>query len=165
VTYPGERVQIEIMVRGFGSAKERYDTASELPSPEPAYFALFESLNWAVAIDDVIGETWRPDGGRLRWGWRTRVEGADVLIGVRFARNLAHHHWARALRFETVGGRPRWVWPPASILPPPRPSDEWAVPFYDELMVGERVADTMHSVGAIFATVQALLVPPGRSHG
>jgi hypothetical protein len=151
VGYPGERVQIDMMIRGFAAAKARYDYAAELPGPEAAYFALFESLNWAVAIDDVVAEIWRPDGERQGWKWRRRVESAEVLIGVRLARNLVHHHWAQALRFEIVGGRSRWVWPPATTLPPPVRRDERAVPYYENLMAGERVADTMHSVGAFLA--------------
>jgi hypothetical protein len=120
MAYPGERVQVDMMMRGFSAARERFARAAELPGPEPAYFALFEVLNWAVALDDIIGEIWRPEGQRQGWSWRARVEGADVLSGVRLARNLAHHHWARALRFAPEGGRPRWVWPSSATLPPRR---------------------------------------------
>jgi hypothetical protein len=158
LSYPGERVQVDMMMRGFSLARERFAQAAELFGPEPAYFALFEALNWAVALDDIVGEIWRPEGERQGWSWRTRIEGAEVLIGIRVARNLAHHHWARALRFEPESGRPRWVWPPSSTLPPPVKSDQRAMPYYDTLMAGERVSDTLHMVDAIFTNVARFLL-------
>jgi hypothetical protein len=102
VAYPGERVQIDMMVRGLAAACERFRHAAELQAPEPAYFALFECLNWAVALDELVGEIWRPEGRREGWDWRKRVEGADVLIGVRLVRNLVHHRWALALKFDPL---------------------------------------------------------------
>jgi hypothetical protein len=158
--YPGERVQVDMMMRGFTAAKTRFDTAAELPGSEPAYFGLFEALNWAIALDDVIGEIWQPEGEAQSWEWRKRIAGAEVLIGVRYVRNLVHHHWARALRFEPVGGRPHWVWPASGVLPPPIKREQWAVPFYDDLLAGNRAADTLHSVDAVFATVSQFLVRP-----
>jgi hypothetical protein len=60
--YPGDRVRIDLMVRGYAHAQERYARAAEVAGPEPAYFALFEALTWAVAVDDVVAEIWRPAG-------------------------------------------------------------------------------------------------------
>jgi hypothetical protein len=45
-------------------------------------------------------------------------------------------------------------------LPLPLKREEWTVSFYERLMAGERVADTMHSVQAIFESRLALLLPP-----
>ena len=161
-TYPGDRVRFDLMVRGYAQANERYARAAEVTRPEPAYFALFEALNWAVAIDDVVGETWRPAGVREGRSWRGRIEGADILVAVRTARNLVHHHWARAPQMVMRQGRHGWVWPDAGSLPPATtPFDSnTGIPEYGRLMAGVSVADTLHQVGAIFVLVGDLLVPP-----
>jgi hypothetical protein len=160
--YGGDRVQVDLMIRGFAQAKERYARAADVTGPEPAYFALFEALNWAVAVDDVVAEVWRPAGVHEGYNWRARIEGADILVAVRTARNLVHHHWARAPQMVLHQGRHGWVWPDAASLPPPttRFDSSTGVPVYRRLMAGVSVADTLHQVDAIFAFVGGLLVPP-----
>jgi hypothetical protein len=97
------------MVRGYHQANERYYAAAAANQSEAAYFALFEALNWAVAVDDVVAEIWRPAGARERYSWRGRVPSADVLPAVRTVRNLIHHHWDNDNGMPAYGGvsRPR----------------------------------------------------------
>jgi hypothetical protein len=67
------------------------------------FFALFETLNWCVSLDDYAREWWAPDGVALGWAWRERAGGVELvglLNAVRYARNLVHHQWADALALE-----------------------------------------------------------------
>jgi hypothetical protein len=41
------------LVRGYHQAKERCYGAAESNRSGQAYIAVFEALNWAVAVDDV----------------------------------------------------------------------------------------------------------------
>jgi hypothetical protein len=69
--------------------------------------ALFETLNWAVALDERVGTHWLPDGKPLGWKWRQRLgHGAEIMGGVRFARNSVHHQ-----------GRMRYSSPAAGCTP------------------------------------------------
>lgn len=160
--YPGDRVQIDLMIRGYAQAQERYARAAEVTGPEPAYFALFEALNWAVAVDEVVAEIWRPAGVREGYRWRRRIESADILVGARTARNLVHHHWARAPRFVLREGRHGWIWPDAGSLPPATTAFDstLGIQVYARLLAGVSVVDTLHQIGAVFIRVGDLLVPP-----
>ncbi len=113
---------------GFNQALDRFDLAVREPDAEPCFIALFETLNWCVAIDDYVGQVWAPDGTLLEWEWRERAGGselADLLNAARYARNLVHHHWADALLNDEGRGYPRrytagyftWRWREADELP------------------------------------------------
>jgi hypothetical protein len=54
------------------------------PDPDQAFFAIFEALNWAAAVDDRLKEAvrYRPRGFDQR----------ESLLGFRYARNAVHHH-------------------------------------------------------------------------
>lgn len=116
--YDGVRVRAGRLVRGSDHALGRFQAAAMERDPEPGFFALFEALNWATAIDDLIAEIWRPAGTREGFDWRAKVEGADVLDGVRYARNRVQHQWADALRLEEGARLPArlpslffsWIW-------------------------------------------------------
>jgi hypothetical protein len=91
------------LVAGYTQAVGRFSVGVRETDSNPAYFALFESLNWAVAIDDFVREVWVPHGEPLDRGWTDLAAGdgyVDLLDGARYARNLVHHHWADALRSE-----------------------------------------------------------------
>ena len=160
--YVGERVEIGVLLRGYRQAYHRYAAAADRHDAiEETYFALFEALNWVIAIDDVIGKVWRPAGEAEKFAWRQRFPGAEVIDGVRLARNLLHHHWARAPRIEFALGRHGWVWPTVEDLPPA--TEKWdraKVPTYSRLLTGRSVSDTLYSVGAIFDQVATFLDPP-----
>jgi hypothetical protein len=49
---------------------------------------------FSTAIRDEDG------GDRFGYAWRKRVEGAEVLAGIRYVRNRVHHDWADALQEE-----------------------------------------------------------------
>ena len=70
-------VTVESMLIGYTDAAARFDRAAKDADQDPiaVYNALFEVLNWAVALDDRVGEHWRPDGGDqpLGFAWRDRL--------------------------------------------------------------------------------------------
>lgn len=117
------------MFEGYDQAFVRFENAAVDAAPSPAYIALFEALNWAVALDDRAAKHWTPEGKPLGFGWRERAKGAEVMRGVRFARNSVHHQWSDALEFTKEGGSSfpvsvpggifEWRWRPASELPEP----------------------------------------------
>ena len=168
--YPGARVAAGQLVRGYGAAALRFDQAtSTLRDPGPGFFALFEALNWAVALDDLICETWVPEGSRLGWGWRARAGGeqlTELVNATRHARNLVHHHWADALRLEEGACFPMrfpvsfhtWAWRPVDELPPS--PDERHRDAYQRRLAGVRAADSLHELGEAFDRVGLLLDPP-----
>ena len=133
---------------------------------EPAFFALFEALNWAVALDDVIAETWRPHGEREGFNWRSLVDGGELLDGVRYARHRVHHQWADALRrregVDTIlpfRGH-SWEWRDVEELPPapPKRNDERGEVAYRAMVAKERrVAYTLTQLDAVFSQAMGFL--------
>lgn len=166
--YEGSRVRASVLIRGYDSSLSRFNAATGERDPEPAFFALFEALNWAAAIDDLIGEIWRPEGPREGFDWRQRVRGSEVVDGVRYVRNLVHHHWADALRVEEGARYPKryprrywsWVWRAAEELPPPTTKwDKLRRPAYESLLADRRAEDTLIALGDVFAAVGQMLDP------
>jgi hypothetical protein len=96
--YDGHRVQVRMMLDRYRQALWRLQEAVKHPESAPVFWALFETLNWAVALDDLIAEIWRPAGAREGFEWRSRMRGAEVLDGVRYVRNRVHHQWANSAR-------------------------------------------------------------------
>jgi hypothetical protein len=99
------RLPIEVLYHGLVRAIGRFTGGGETIDPfappsepdltqpvlTPAWSAaLFESLNWAVSLDDRLR---RDDDNE----WATRVDGGGVVRGIRYARNCVHHDWASAL--------------------------------------------------------------------
>jgi hypothetical protein len=174
--YPGARVVAGQLIRGYAEAVKRFEGAVRKQEPDPSFFALFESLNWAVAVDDFVREVWVPNGKPLNWKWRSFMGGeelAELLNGSRYARNLVHHHWADALRRDDSGFRfpmrfplvfYSWIWRDADQLPDPRDADKPHVEAqraaYDKRLAGQRADDTLLAIGEAFERVGTLLDPP-----
>jgi len=83
-------VTAETLLAGFDSAHGRVRSAAGGLDWAPMYFAVFEALNWAVSLDDRLGN--RRTGIALE---------DDHLSGLRHARNRTHHQWANAFVFDT----------------------------------------------------------------
>jgi hypothetical protein len=94
---------IDMHFGGYLAALNRLHDAQEAKDSDAAFRAIFESLNWATSIEDRIRQHWEPDGAPLNWEWRQRVEGAELMSGIRFARNRVHHDWADALYLRAGG--------------------------------------------------------------
>jgi hypothetical protein len=106
------------LVKGFRHARARLAEAAGQRDVEETFIPLFETLNWAVAIEYYA----RKRGPKIDGGPKINRE---TLRGLRFARNRVHHQWADALEprdvpnpsgLVTRGGRgPRIVGPPVVV--------------------------------------------------
>jgi hypothetical protein len=91
------------MFEGYAAATTRFLAAAKTRDSTAAFIPLFESLNWAVALDDRAAKHWTPAGKPLGFGWRKKVKDAEVMQGVRFVRNSVHHQWSDALELDERG--------------------------------------------------------------
>lgn len=154
----------------------RLETAAKGREPTPAFIALFEALNWAVALDDRAGEHFAPHGKTLGFGWREWPRGAHLMRAVRFARNNVHHQWSDALElnegklaytktFPVVYFE--WRWHPLTDLSA-RPSEKSEKgkkrqaeeeAEYREKLEGEPARVTLHELGQAFHFLRQVLEP------
>jgi hypothetical protein len=103
--YDQNVVTYESMLIGYTDAVARFETGVKGRNPVTAFVAVFESLNWAVALDERIGEHWVPCGESLGREWRDRLSrGAEIMDGVRFVRCRVHHQWSDGCRGWVAGG-------------------------------------------------------------
>jgi hypothetical protein len=93
---------------GLQQALERFLVAAKRRDPRPAFYALFEALNWTASIIhrvdpslDDLARTTSPEDLRKLMG--PGVPPLAVLRGVRFARNRTHHHCPDALELASNG--------------------------------------------------------------
>jgi hypothetical protein len=61
------------MFDGYDQALTRLERAAKGKEPAPAFIALFEALNWVVALDERAREHWTPEGKPLGYDWRDIV--------------------------------------------------------------------------------------------
>jgi hypothetical protein len=164
------------MFDGYDQALTRLESAVRGTEPTPAFIALFEALNWAVALDDRAGEHWAPEGKTLGFGWRDRVQDAYRMRAIRFARNSVHHQWSDALNLHEGGislptSLPArffaWRWRALSELPA-RPAKKSArekvrqaeeETDYCEKLEGRHVDKTLQELGQAFYLLRMLLEP------
>jgi hypothetical protein len=156
------------MFDGFAAAARRFlqgpnDTSS-------AYIALYEALNWAVALDARTAKLWAPRGieDMPGWRWREEITGAEVLRGIRFARNAMHHDWAEVLELNSgepspgpITGSGVWIWRPLSGLPPRGRDDKEGEAIYREELEGSLVRSTLVGLYGGFDLLRSLLEPRG----
>jgi hypothetical protein len=159
------------MFDGYTQAVERFRVATKEQSDAPSFIALFEALNWAVALDDRARKHWTPEGKPLGFGWRERVTNADVMGGVRFARNSVHHQWSDALVLDRGGFTfpltfPmvffEWRWRSASEFPEPeRPDKHHAAneAIYCEKLEGQSARLTLNTLAEAFYFLRQVLEP------
>ena len=109
----------EWLVDGYVRALARFRAASEQEdkSARDTFLPLFETLNWAVAIQDFLRERGEP------------LDHHPLVSALRFARNRVHHAWAAALEVReyevtssvgpvmVAGSTFDWFWIDAESLP------------------------------------------------
>jgi hypothetical protein len=159
------------MFAGYARAVERFDRAAKARQPRDAYIPLFEALAWAVALDSRTKELWVPEGrdAPLGWRWRERVPGAELLRGIRYARNALHHDWADALRLNESGGLQfpmtfpavffEWVWRSADDLPAAEHSDAPGEAVYRAQMEGRAARVALAQLREAFSFLRSVLEP------
>ena len=167
----GEGIQTyAAMFDGFEGAASRFLEAAAAKDQTGSYVSLFEAMNWAVALDVRTKELWAPRGRDCQpgWAWRDEIPGAEVLRGVRFARNAMHHDWAEVLELAEAGRGYRrkypveyseWVWRPISRLPNPKRRDEDGEAVYIRAMEGRHVRSTLVGLHAGFGFLRSVLEP------
>src|SRR5690242_11051741 len=97
------KVAAAVMAGGFLAAHERLQGAIHAGRPpEEVFRPLFEVLNWVVSLDEDFGLSTTADLSQ---------EARGVLTGLRWARNLTHHHWGMALVLKDA------VYPIAIVQP------------------------------------------------
>lgn len=165
--YADNIVTFRMLYEGYIAAYGRFVVAAKGRDAAKGFHPLFETLNWAVALDDRIGAHWAPEGKPLDWRWRERVSGAEVMKGVRWARNSVHHQWSDTL-VQTKGARfpmtfPvvffEWVWRPARELPDPGRPDSNGEIAYEEHLEGRPARVTLAQLSEVFDSVRDLLEP------
>jgi hypothetical protein len=165
--YDGARRKARSMVDGYGAAVDRFSAAIRSGESDPSATALFEALNWVHALDDLIGEIWRPDKKKLGRDWHKLIDGAEILGGVRYARNRVHHQWADALRWDQGFRFPMrfplvmhsWVWAPADELPTADRPDPDGRAIYERMLANVRAEDALFLIRDVFAQVMDMLEP------
>lgn len=174
--YPGSRITAGTLLRGYIQAVDRFSGAIRDRAPEPNAFALFEALNWAVALDDYVRDVWKPGDDILGHGWRVYGGGEDLpeLLGAtRYARNLVHHHWADALVNRSEARFPMtfpivfhsWVWRSADELPPHPGTDKKPHVIrnrtaYEKRMSGQLAEASFLELRQTFEGIWRFLDPP-----
>jgi hypothetical protein len=166
--YEENIVTFTAMFDGYSGALARFEIAAKQQDGAAAYVPLFEALNWAVVLDDRTAAHFEPEGKPLGFAWRDRVAGADLMRGVRFARNSIHHDWSDALRLDTGGMRfpmtfPvvffEWTWCRAADLAKRGKADAEGEAVYGEALEGQPVRHTLTQLGLVFSFLRALLEP------
>jgi hypothetical protein len=140
VSHPVLSVPRSWLVSGYGSAHDRFNTASQDPqSPELLFLPLFEALGWAGLLEEDA-----------------RPHHDDLLWAIRFVRNRVVHQWADAVEGRNVpnppglviraAGRTRmlgppvvwdWFWRDRGSLP--HGTNNHGGPAYDTLLAGQPV--------------------------
>lgn len=156
------KIHPDVLLAGFENSYDRLRTSK---SPEEAFAAIFEALNWVISLDFRFGE----DTGK-REKWLSDVSGgstsaaARVLQGVRYARNSVHHQWADALELTdgaefplNLRGRGQifgeWRWKSGI----PEPINKAGKSEYVDLLVARPSRLTLEHVAALFVHHRELI--------
>jgi hypothetical protein len=166
--YTDNIVTNTMMLTGFEAAYERFHAAAKGDDEGAAFVGLFECLNWVVALDDRVGQHWAPRGKPLGFAWRDEVPGAELMKGVRWARNSVHHKWSDALRLTDGFQFPitfglvfhEWSWAPASDLPPLDRPDPDGESVYRDKLENRAARVALGELLQAFRFVGQLLEPP-----
>lgn len=165
-----EHVRVRTQLNGFLGAADRFSEALADNDADRMFYAIFEALNWSVAIDDRIQSHWAPEGRVIGREWRSRVQGAEILKAIRWARNSVHHDWADALRLEAGGFQfpmtfplrfSEWVWKAADLLPDD--GGRFGKSEYEHELSGRPARIAISELRDVFSRVTMFLDPPSPS--
>lgn len=164
--YQDNIATFRVLLGGYQAAGRRFTQARLDRDPAPTFQALFEALNWAVALDDQVRLHWAPAGTPLDWAWRDQVDDGHHVRAVRFARNRVHHQWADALYLDAGGfSAPiesalvthEWKWRPSADLPEGMGSS--GADDYDRHLAGSPARFTIRRIDAVYRRLALLLEP------
>lgn len=173
--FDGARVRARLLTGGYAQAHDRFCAAMAISDAEKVFYALFEALDWAHAVDDLIALTWSPRGKVQGYAWRRDPalgggDGlADIMGGLRYVRNRVHHQCANALVVDGGLSFPvslpatfsAFIWRPACDLPPPNEGREApGRTAYAKALAGRRAEDALEEMRRTFTFIGQLLDPP-----
>jgi hypothetical protein len=153
-TIDTEPVSLRALLRGYDNALSRLE--DRLSDAEPAFGALFEALNWAVALDERIANDWSPRGRPLGPSWRKELTDAELLGVVRLLRNRLAHQWSSAMTLEPDDGE--WRWRRFDEIKPGR-DDPAAEKLYRERFEGRPVIEALRAARQPLTRVVSLMEP------
>lgn len=183
--YGDELVTVTAQVEGLRQAVGRLShAASNREDAVALFYPLFEALSWVDALNQRVGEYWRPDGEKkpLERKWREKVPHGQTVAGLDWVRNVVHHDWADALRLDPTGHATypspttypspnlypspewAWVWRDLDQLPTKRGKDE-RESAYETSLAGQPAAETMSKALETFEFVANVLEPPRAPSG
>lgn len=172
--FDGTRVRARLFTGGFAEAHERFKSAEASNDREASFQALFEALNWAHAVDDLIAQTWSPRGSVQGDDWRADPalgvgdELPGIMDGLRYVRNRVHHQWAdavipeeSAVIIDSTAYSP-WVWRRIDDLPVPVKGreDPRGRAAYEKSLAGREAHKILGHIREAFAFIGSLLDPP-----
>jgi hypothetical protein len=87
--------------------------------------------------------------------------GAELMAGVRFARNRVHHQWCDAINVERNlrGEFKNWVWIAGDELPPPDKPDPNGEAVYRSELEGRPIIVCLNVLNGAFYTLAGWLEP------
>lgn len=142
------------LVGGFDAASQRFYDASLGEDADSTFRPLFESLEWAVSLDDRLQASWKVAATNQAEWWSDGFIHGDDVKGVRHARHRVHHQWADAVWLSAGAQLPmtlpfafhEWRWRPD--LPPGR-NDQFKRE-YDAQLAATPVRNTLGNLSLCF---------------
>lgn len=164
--YQDNVATFRVLLGGYQAAGRRFTEARLGSDPALNFQALFEALNWAVALDDHLRQHWAPGGKPLDWAWRCRIDDGQHVSAVRFARNRVHHQWADTLLlcqggvaapFEFPLVTHEGKWRPSADLP--CGDDNHGIDDYDRHLADNPARFTIRRIDRVYRRLALLLEP------
>ena len=142
------------LLGGFEAASQRFYDASLGEDADSTFRPLFESLQWAVSLDDRLQASWKAAPTNHAEWWSDGFIHGDDVKGVRHARHRVHHQWADAVYLSAGAQFPmtlpfafhEWRW--RLDMPPGR--DDRFKREYDDHLAATPVRVTLGSLSLCF---------------
>ncbi len=152
-------ITLNELILGFEQAYSRIKDAKNKKERLGVFFALFETLNWIVTIDDKLQDK------EKEW-YRKLGKDGETVRALRYARNRVHHQWADIVLITSGAAIPatiplafhEWVWKKLENIPPedPKHTDEEGKKLYKELLEGRPVRYSLQVMSHIFDDLKSM---------
>jgi len=140
----------QTFLKGYSDASRRFSVAANKDdaTAHETVIPLFEALNWAVSLRDLLSKRESPVRHRL-------------VSALGFARDRVHHDWAAAVEVRTVpverdfglltvaGETIEWYWKPLERLPRSG-GGKAAANAYRDLLANQPVRASLNDLHALF---------------
>lgn len=144
------------LIKGYHQSYQRYKVAKNQSDPEELFFSLFETLNWAVSVDEKLKKE------KTNWQHSFGKKG-EIMRAIRYVRNRVHHQWADAMFKSSGAAFPlelpfalmEWNWKKLEDLPPIEPlfKDEKGKQMYKEYLEGEPIRFSLGKLDNFFSQI------------